>query len=57
MLEQKLSRAFGGKLCFSHPTGARHTFFRQNGRIKVLTVAATQNVALASQSNNYFASF
>lgn len=57
MLEQKLSRAFRGKLGVSCPTGARRTFFRQKSRIKVLTVAATPNVALASQSNNHFASF
>lgn len=53
----KLSMTFSGKLCFSCPTGARQAFFRQNSRTKVLTVAATQNVALASQSNNYLASF
>lgn len=57
ILEQKLSRAFSGKLCISCPTGARRTFFRQKNRIKVLTVAATQNVALASESNSHFASF
>lgn len=53
----KLSMTFSGKLCFSCPTGARQAFFRQISRTKVLTVAATQNVALASQSNNYLASF
>lgn len=37
--------------------GARQAFLRQNSRPEVLTVAMTQNVALASQSNNYFASF
>lgn len=56
MLEQKLSRASSGKLGVSCPTGARRTFFRQKSRIKVLTAAATQNVALASLSNNHFAS-
>lgn len=57
MLEQKLSMTFNGMPGFLPPTGARQAFFKQNSRTKVLTVAATQNVALASRSNNYSASF
>lgn len=40
-----------------HPTGAGQTRFRQRSRTKLLTVATTQNVAVASRLNNYFASF
>lgn len=40
-----------------HPTGAGQTRFRQRSRTKLLTVATTQNVAVASRLNNYFTSF
>lgn len=54
---EESSRLLCGEHGVSCPTGARQAFSAQNSSTKVLTVATTQNVALASWSNNYFASF
>lgn len=54
---EESSRLLCGEHGVSRPTGARQAFSAQNSSPKVLTVATTQNVALASWSNNYFASF
>lgn len=54
---EESSRLLCGEHGVSRPTGARQAFSTQNSSPKVLTVATTQNVALASWSNNYFASF